>query len=59
VGGLEKAKKNLTKYKNGPLSLDKVLTKSMDFVRSYFGTNVWPKSEEKSVQLVRGSFVPK
>ena len=44
----------------------------MDFVRSHFGTNensdffphflagsvlIWTKSEEKSVQLVRGSFI--
>ena len=34
----------------------------MDFVRSYFGKNeplIRPKIEEKSVQLVRGSFLPK
>ena len=37
---------------------------NLDFIRSYFGgTNAHTvnqsKSEEKSVQLVKGSFVPK
>ena len=34
----------------------------MDFVKSYFGKNeppIWKKTENKSVQLVRGSFLLK
>ena len=47
--------------------LVKVLTRlNMDFVKSYFGKNepsrsvlIWKKTGDKSVQLVRGSFLSK